>query len=230
MLGPPGPGPAVRGRAELPRAAVLLGAVCLVAIGVGGVLAELLGRLFGAAFVAGDMAGVTYTAQRCAEFLEYVPDAGPRTESSLPVIEAQPGRQPFLTGERDGCLSPIVNDTFGQVRMRPCDCRVEEDPAMNTQRRSPRPLSRLGRRQQQRRAAAQLGAARVGAAAVGAVAIGAGAVGALAVGRLAVGRAVVRQLKIEDLEVKRLHVHELRVDQQATAAQPATPSASETHT
>jgi hypothetical protein len=45
-----------------------------------------------------------------------------------------------------------------------------------------------------------------------------------------VGRAVVRQLKIEDLEVKRLHVHELRVDQQATAAQPVTPSASETHT
>jgi hypothetical protein len=38
---------------------------------------------------------------------------------------------------------------------------------------------------------------------------------------------VVRQLQIEDLEVKRLHVYELRVDQQATGAQPATPSASE---
>jgi hypothetical protein len=62
--------------AELARAAVLLGAVGLIAIGVSGALAELLGRLFGPAFVAGDLPGVTYTAQRCAEYLEYFPDAG----------------------------------------------------------------------------------------------------------------------------------------------------------
>jgi hypothetical protein len=62
--------------AELARAAVLLGAVGLVAIGVSGALAELLGRLFGPAFVAGDLPGVTYTVQRCAEYLEYFPDAG----------------------------------------------------------------------------------------------------------------------------------------------------------
>jgi hypothetical protein len=61
---------------ELGRAAVLLGAVGLVAIGVSGALAELLGRLFGPAFVAGDLPGVTYTTQRCAEFLEYFPEAG----------------------------------------------------------------------------------------------------------------------------------------------------------
>ena len=61
---------------ELARAAVLLGAVGLVAIGVSGALAELLGRLFGPTFVAGDLPGVTYTAQRCAEYLEYFPDAG----------------------------------------------------------------------------------------------------------------------------------------------------------
>jgi hypothetical protein len=60
----------------LARAAVLLGAVGLVAIGASGALAELLGRLFGPAFVAGDLPGVTYTAQRCAEYLEYFPDAG----------------------------------------------------------------------------------------------------------------------------------------------------------
>ena len=62
--------------AELARAAVLLGGVGLVAIGASGLVAELLGRLFGAGFVAGDLPGVTYTAQRCAEYLEYFPDAG----------------------------------------------------------------------------------------------------------------------------------------------------------
>ena len=62
--------------AELARAAVLLGTVGLVAIGASGALAELLGRLFGAGFVAGDLPGVTYTTQRCADYLEYFPDAG----------------------------------------------------------------------------------------------------------------------------------------------------------
>ena len=62
--------------AELARAAVLLGGVGLVAIGASGLVAELLGRLFGAGFVAGDLPGMTYTAERCAEFLEYFPDAG----------------------------------------------------------------------------------------------------------------------------------------------------------
>ena len=62
--------------AELARVAVVLGAVGLVAIGASGLVAELLGRLFGAGFVAGDLPGVTYTGQRCAEFLEYFPNAG----------------------------------------------------------------------------------------------------------------------------------------------------------
>jgi hypothetical protein len=62
--------------AELTRAAVPLGGVGLVAIGVSGLVAELLGRLLGAGFVAGDLPGVTYTPARCAEFLEYFPDAG----------------------------------------------------------------------------------------------------------------------------------------------------------
>ena len=62
--------------AELARTAVLLGAVGLVAIGASGALAELLGRLFGPTFVAGDLPGVTYTTQRCADYLEYFPDAG----------------------------------------------------------------------------------------------------------------------------------------------------------
>ena len=69
------PVPPVAVAAELAGVAVLLGAVGLVAIGVSGALAELLGRVFGAASVAGDLPGSTYTPQRCAEFLEYFPDA-----------------------------------------------------------------------------------------------------------------------------------------------------------
>src|SRR5215218_1249177 len=70
------PIPPVAVAAELARAAVLLGAVGLVAIGASGALAELLGRACGARFVAGDLPDVTYTPQRCAEFLEYFPNAG----------------------------------------------------------------------------------------------------------------------------------------------------------
>jgi hypothetical protein len=70
------PIPPVAVAAELMRAAVLLGAVALVAIGVSGALAELLGRVFGASFVAGDLPDITYTPERCAEFLEYFPRAG----------------------------------------------------------------------------------------------------------------------------------------------------------
>ncbi|MFU8871597.1 permease prefix domain 1-containing protein [Micromonospora sp. SL4-19] len=51
----------------------LLGALGLLAIGVSGLLAEVLGRLFGPHLVAGDAPGVTYTAARCAEFLRYAP-------------------------------------------------------------------------------------------------------------------------------------------------------------
>jgi hypothetical protein len=70
------PVPPAAAAAELARVAVPLGGVALVAIGASGLVAELLGRLLGAGFVAGDQAGVTYTPRRCAEFLEYFPDAG----------------------------------------------------------------------------------------------------------------------------------------------------------
>lgn len=58
---------------QLVGGAWLLGAVGLVAIGLSGGLAELMGRLWGARFVAGDTDGVTYTAARCADFQEYFP-------------------------------------------------------------------------------------------------------------------------------------------------------------
>jgi hypothetical protein len=60
---------------ELASAAAWLAAVGLIAIGASGLLSAGLGAAFGQSFVAGDPAGVTYTADRCAEFLEYAPGA-----------------------------------------------------------------------------------------------------------------------------------------------------------
>jgi hypothetical protein len=60
----------------------LLGGVGLVAIGLSGLVAEVFGRLAGARFVAGDLPGVTYTPQRCAEYLEYFPTAGSCAEAA----------------------------------------------------------------------------------------------------------------------------------------------------
>lgn len=48
----------------------LLGAIGMIAIGVSGLIAEFLGPHF----VAGDSSGVTYTPERCAEYIEYFPD------------------------------------------------------------------------------------------------------------------------------------------------------------
>jgi hypothetical protein len=53
----------------------LIGAVGLVAIGLSGLVAEVLGRVFGPRFVAGDAPGVTYTPQRCGDYFEYFPTA-----------------------------------------------------------------------------------------------------------------------------------------------------------
>lgn len=53
----------------------LAGGAGLVAVGVSGLVAQLLGQAYGALFVAGDAPGVTYTAARCAEYFEYAPGA-----------------------------------------------------------------------------------------------------------------------------------------------------------
>jgi hypothetical protein len=61
----------------------LLGAVGLIAIGLSGLLAGLMDLLWGARFVAGDAAGITYTASRCADFQEYFPGHGCTTAAAL---------------------------------------------------------------------------------------------------------------------------------------------------
>lgn len=58
------------------RAGWLLSGLGLVAIGVSGLVAELLFQTAGATFLAGDSLGVTYTPARCADFAEYFPSAG----------------------------------------------------------------------------------------------------------------------------------------------------------
>src|SRR5215218_1299836 len=93
------PIPPVAVAAELARTAVLLGAVGLVAIGASGALAELLGRAFGARFVAGDLPDVTYTPQRCAEFLEYFPNAG----AARRPPRSTTGARWWSTGWRPAC-------------------------------------------------------------------------------------------------------------------------------
>jgi hypothetical protein len=61
---------------RLLSSAVLLGAIGLIAIGVSGGVAAAFGAAFGTTYVSGDTNGVTYTASRCADFLEYYPQAG----------------------------------------------------------------------------------------------------------------------------------------------------------
>jgi hypothetical protein len=56
--------------------AYTIGVVGALALGVSGLLSEISGHVFGAAFVSGDINGVTYTPARCADYFEYFPDAG----------------------------------------------------------------------------------------------------------------------------------------------------------
>ena len=69
---------------ELTLAAARLTAIGLIAIGVSGVLAYGMGRVLGRGFVSGDAPGVTYTAARCRDLVEYVPHA--RTCSQAATI------------------------------------------------------------------------------------------------------------------------------------------------
>ena len=76
------PGAVVLAR-EAFRTLVPVGAVFLLAIGLSGLLADAFGRAFGRAFVAGDAPGVTYTAERCAEYLSLEPHARTCREAAV---------------------------------------------------------------------------------------------------------------------------------------------------
>lgn len=60
-----------------------MAAVGLIAIGLSGTLGAVFGHFFGWTFVAGDRPGVTYTAERCAEYLKISPNASDCTQAAL---------------------------------------------------------------------------------------------------------------------------------------------------
>ena len=60
---------------ELALALVKLSGITLASIGLSGVLAAAMGATMGRSFVSGDTPGVTYSKSRCAEYLEYEPQA-----------------------------------------------------------------------------------------------------------------------------------------------------------
>jgi hypothetical protein len=68
---------------RLVSAGWLLGGLGMVAIGVSGVLAEFVGRIWGADVIAGDPVGMTYSPGRCAELAEYFPHAASCRDASV---------------------------------------------------------------------------------------------------------------------------------------------------
>jgi hypothetical protein len=58
---------------DLARPLVGLSALGLIAVGVSGLVAEVMGRLWGPMFVAGDLTGTTYTSDRCVDFTHMFP-------------------------------------------------------------------------------------------------------------------------------------------------------------
>lgn len=68
---------------DLLRPATGLTALGLVAVGVSGLVAEGMGRIWGADFVSGDLPGASYTPARCSDFAEYFPGRDCLTAAAL---------------------------------------------------------------------------------------------------------------------------------------------------
>ncbi len=67
---------------QLARPLLLLAAIGFLSIAASGAVAEVMGQAAGAHFVAGQFDGITYTEARCADFLEYLPNAASCTAAA----------------------------------------------------------------------------------------------------------------------------------------------------
>jgi hypothetical protein len=92
---------------DLPRPMIGLSGIGLVAIGVSGLFAEVMGRLWGAAFVAGDPPGSTYTPARCADFQEYLPGHDCLSAAALHHWGRSSSTASLLASSDCCCCSPI---------------------------------------------------------------------------------------------------------------------------
>lgn len=114
-----GPSPAVRQTAaRLLRPLVLTGtrvlAAGLLVAGVAGWLAWLLRLGFGDRFLAGDLPGVTYTPQRCADLFEYAP----RAASCLDAAASHHADEVVRNGVALGVLGVLVLGVHLLLRRR----------------------------------------------------------------------------------------------------------------
>lgn len=64
-------------------ALMLVGSFIFIGIGLSGVAAAAGAAIYGPGFIAGDPPGVVYTAERCADFFEFHPEAGTCQEAAI---------------------------------------------------------------------------------------------------------------------------------------------------
>jgi hypothetical protein len=90
-----------------------LAAVGLIAVGVSGAISEVLGRLFGPAFVSGDLPWVRYTPQRCAELQRLFPG-----HSCLDAAILDHGGEVVQFRVAAGVLGLLILGAYALVRRR----------------------------------------------------------------------------------------------------------------
>lgn len=100
---------------QLFGAGAVVGAVGMLALGLSGLISELVGDFLSRAFVAGDPPGITYTAARCADYLRLSPGSG---SCSAAALEDHFG-EVVMPRIAAGVLGLIVLAVLAYLRGRP---------------------------------------------------------------------------------------------------------------